>query len=90
MERWKRKPLLIEVVEWRGDNGPEVQALALKHGLARYVMLSKSGNFLSITSSANGRVWGVDIGDRVVVTKTNPPEIFVSREELFYKNYEPC
>lgn len=89
MERWKRKPLTVEVVEWRGNNGDEVEALALKYGLREFVSVSKSGRSLSVRSNNNQRVWGVDIGDRVVIDPGPPPAIFLSREELFYKNYEP-
>lgn len=92
MERWQRKPMIVEVVEWKGNNGAEVEALALKYGLQEFVSVSKSGNSLSVRSSSQltkPRTWGADIGDRVVVQPGPPPAIFLSREKLFYLNYEP-
>jgi len=78
-KKWRKKPVVIEAVKWRGDNVEEV--LVFTHGKAIW-----NGSFGSMTIPTLEGYMRASMGDYII--KGVSGEFYPCKPDIFHATYE--
>lgn len=80
MSKYRKKPVVVEAVQWTGENFDELQAF-MKDGVGDFIMIEQRLDIYTLEGS-----YFAQVGDYII--KDEKGEFYSCKPNIFRKTYE--